>query len=206
VIKYVVCIALIVGSCVEAHAALLASFNFDTNLSATSVYPGVTVTGFTPSGVTPRMVQVPGAGVTGGAGQFANVTSTTFVDSATLTLSRPAGLQVDSFTFSLRKVAGSGNGELRITNNVNGQSFIASANSASYSPITVNFSGLMTNSVTFTFARRVIVTGGSSTMQIDNFDVNGVVPEPMTCFAFAGLSLALLARGGSNFRRAKQAV
>ena len=175
---------------VNAQAALLASFNFDTNLNATSTAPGVTVTGFTPLGVTPRMTQVAGQGVGGtGAGQFSNTNSQSFTDSATLTLSRAAGLTVSSLKFDIRKLVGN-NGELRITNNVTSDVFTVPANSTSWtSPVTYNLSANQGTSITFTFARR-ITSAGNGIMQIDNFDVDGVVPEPASMAVFAGLGLA----------------
>lgn len=173
---------------VNAQAALLASFNFDTNLNATSTYPGVTVTGFTP--ISSRMVQVAGQGVGGtGAGQFVNTTNQAFLDSATLTLSRAAGLTVNSLTFDIRKLIGN-NGELRITNNVTSDVFTVPANSTSWTtPVTYNLSANQGSSITFTFARR-ITSAGSGTIQIDNFEVDGVVPEPASMAVFAGLGLA----------------
>lgn len=174
---------------VNAQAALLASFNFNTNLNATSTYPGVTVTGFTP--ISSRMVYNATAGVGGsGAGQFINTTNQSFVDSATLTLSRAAGLTVNSLTFDIRKLMGSTNGELRISNNVTTDVFTVPANSTTWTtPVTYNLSANQGPSITFTFARRT-TAAGSSTMFIDNFEIDGVVPEPASMAVFAGLGLA----------------
>lgn len=175
---------------VNAQAALLASFNFDTNLNATSTNPYMgTVTGFTP--ISSRMIQVAGQGVGGtGAGQFINTTNTSFLDSATLTLSRTAGLEVHSLKFDIRKLVASNNGELRITNNRTSDVFVVPANSTSWStPVTYNLSFNQSNSITFTFARRITSAGGGA-MQIDNFEVDGYVPEPASMAVFAGLGLA----------------
>jgi hypothetical protein len=55
--------------------------------------------------------------------------------------------------------------------------------------VTYNLAFNHGSSITFTFARRT-VTPGSSTMFVDNFEVDGVVPEPASMAVFAGLGLA----------------
>lgn len=173
---------------VSAQAALLANYTFATNLSPTTVAAGVTVSALTP--ISNRVAQV---GTDGGVAQFQGVGITSpFTDSATFTLTAndpSKKMLVETLSFDLRKLVGA-NGELQITNNVDGQVFLATASSTSYTAQPFVFSPkLLTNSVTFTFARRSL-NAGTANMLIDNLNVNGVIPEPASMAIFGVLGLA----------------
>jgi hypothetical protein len=134
------------------------------------------------------MVQVGTGGNPGGAGQFISTSNTSYLDSSTLVLSRPAGVTTATFSFDIKRLSTSSNGTIRISNNVNSQVFEVAANSSWTAITPVTFTGLSAPSVTFTFARKVNAPG-SSTIQIDNFNIDGVVPEPASMAVFAGLGL-----------------
>jgi hypothetical protein len=188
-IRFFTALALGLFCSINAQAALIAKWDFSTNLNPTYSQPnvGFTVTGFTP--IQSRMVQVGTGGNPGGAGQFISTSNTSYLDSSTLVLARAAGVTVATFSFDIKRTSTSSNGMIRISNNVNSQVFEVAANSSSWTAITpVTFTGLSAPSVTFTFARRVNVPG-SSTIQIDNFNIDGVVPEPASMAVFAGLGL-----------------
>lgn len=173
---------------VNAQAALLANYTFATNLSPTTVAAGVTVSALTP--ISNRVAQV---ATDGGVAQFTGVgVQSPFSPSATFTITAINPLQkvlIETMSFDLRKLIG-GNGELQITNNVDGQVFLAQATSTSYQPKPYVFAPkLLSNSVTFTFARRSI-NNGTANMLIDNLQVNGVIPEPASMAIFGVLGLA----------------
>ncbi|MEI8022452.1 MAG: hypothetical protein WCH39_29855, partial [Schlesneria sp.] len=172
---------------INAQAALLTSFNFNTNLSPTTTSPGVTVTGLTP--VQARVSQVNNLGVGGtGAAQFASVPNQTYLNSATLTLSGVPSIQVDSLKFDLAKNLGAAGGSLKITNNVNYDVYEVSTNSTTFSSKTITFNPIISTSgsIVFTIARKSD-SSNSSALLMDNLEVYGVVPEPASMAVFAGL-------------------
>jgi hypothetical protein len=173
---------------VNAQAALLANYTFATNLSPTTVAAGATVSALTP--INSRVAQ---SATDGGVAQFVGVGQTSpFFDSATFTIAATdltKKVLIETLSFDLRKLIG-GNGELRITNNVDGQVFFAQATSTSYTAQPFVFTPkLLANSVTFTFARRSI-NNGTANMLMDNLQVNGVIPEPASMAIFGVLGLA----------------
>jgi hypothetical protein len=172
---------------VNAQAALLASYTFATDLSATTVAAGATA-----SALTPISSRVAHTSDFGGAAQFTGVGQPTFFPSAAFTITANDPLKkmlVETLSFDLRKLVGA-NGELQITNDVDGQVFLAQATSTSYTAQPFVFSPkLLTNSVTFTFARRSF-DSGTANMLIDNLQVNGVIPEPASMAIFGVLGLA----------------
>ena len=174
---------------VNAQAALLANYTFATNLSPTTVAAGATVSALTP--INSRVAQ---SATDGGVAQFVGVGQTSpFSDSATFTIAATdltKKVLIETLSFDLRKLTGP-NGELRITNNVDGQVFLAQATSTSYTAQPFVFTPkLLANSVTFTFARRSTNLDGTANMLMDNLQVNGVIPEPASMAIFGVLGLA----------------
>ena len=172
----------------NAQAALIASFNFNSNLNVTSKDASVTVAGFTP--ISSRMAYAPTSGVdNSGAGWFTLNSTTSFQDAASLTLSRSAGVSAETVSFQMKKGAVGGDMELRITNSRTDDVFILQANSGSFVAQNLNLKGNSSPSIAFTFAFRNVASGSGSIF-IDNFRVDGIVPEPGSIAVFAGLGLA----------------
>lgn len=129
------------------------------------------------------------------------------MNQATLTLSRAAGVTVDSLNFDIRRSGIFGlnrNGTLRISNNLNSEVFDLDLTSSAFSNQSAIFSmPLQANSITFTFSTKAaagVSPVPTFTPVIDNFKVDGVVPEPASMAVFAVLGIAGMA-AKRRFRR-----
>ncbi len=105
-----------------------------------------------------------------------------------MTISRAAGVSVERLQFDMKRGAVGGNMELRITNDRTSDVFTLSASTNSFLAQNLTLSGNASPSITFKFAFRN-VGAGSGSIFIDNFNVDGVVPEPASIAVFAGLGL-----------------
>jgi hypothetical protein len=177
---------------VNAPAALIASYDFNANTGVASSFQ--TGVGFTAgsltatSGFSTTFPTANGSGVA----QFQVTNSGTFQDRGFVTFSRAAGVTIDSIDFVARKLGA--NGTLQVTNNVNSEVYTVPVTSnPAFSPkVTINFANLQSNSITLRFWVKSD-TGSNSTIQIDNLNVNGTVPEPGSMAVFGVLGLAGIA-------------
>jgi hypothetical protein len=201
-IRYFLGLALGLSCCLNVQGAAIASYNFNTNLNASSSQQGVgfTAGAFTSASLPGFVVRTPLVGVnnTGAAVFGATFNKNSFVNQATLTFQRNAGVTISSLNFDIRRSALFGttnNGTLRISNNLNSRLYdLVISNSAFPNNQTILFDQPLTsNSITLTFSTKSAAGLPSFTPIIDNVNVNGVVPEPGTISVFAGLAAVGLA-------------
>jgi hypothetical protein len=193
-IRVLTALALTLICSVNAQAALLAGYNFTSSLGASTTLPGVTAGAFT--GVSPGNISLGS-----GRGVLNQTSSTSFVNQASVQIQQPVlGVQITQIKFDLARATGGsvGNGTIRITNNINGETFEATSTSNStFGTQTWNLSpGFHTTSpIVFTISQKWDNAGGSRTqLRIDNFEINGnVVPEPASMAVFGVLGLAGIA-------------
>jgi hypothetical protein len=214
-VRFIVGLAMGLNCFLNAQAAVVATYNFNSNLSASFSQQGVgfTAGAFTPSSLPGTVIRTPLVGVgTTGAGVFGSTGNrNSFVNQATVTLSRAAGVTVRSLNFDIRRSAIpllNSNGTLRISNNLNSKVFdIVVTNSAFPNNQTITFdTALASSSITFTFSTKAAPSNAiikpSFTPIIDNVNVDGVVPEPASMAVFVGLGIA----GMAARRRFRQEV
>lgn len=212
-IRSIVGLAIGLVWCWNVEGGVIANYDFNGlgNLNASSSQQGVgfSAGAFTSAALPGAVIQVPlvGVGGTGSAAFGATANRTSFVNQATLTLSRAAGVTVDSLNFDIRRSAIFGlnrNGTLRISNNLNSEVFDLDLTSSTFSNQSAIFSTpLQADSITFTFSSKASAGGvavPTFTPIIDNFKVDGVVPEPASMAVFAVLGIAGMA-AKRRFRR-----
>jgi hypothetical protein len=199
-VRFLLSTLVVLMGAASSQAALLASYNFSTNLSSSYVDP-LLLSSSTISN-SPNTTFIAQNAALGGTGRFSSTTSGTYNTAGSFTISADRQFRVDKVTFDLFKyVSTSNQGRVQVSaGGVNRQSNSTTGSGVdSLVAQTLDYTNVGGVLATFntvsskwelTLALQTRSSGGSVSRGIDNLQIDGIVPEPASMAVFGVLGLA----------------